>query len=864
MDEKVKGIYNKSCEEIFGELNTSTLGLNDKNIEKSKKKYGENLLKEKKKKNKAQVFLEQYKNLLVILLIIAAVISIFTGGIENTCVILAVITLNALIGTYQYSKTQKSLDSLKNLTKEYQKVIRNGTEQIINVSDIVVGDILLFSSGDIISADCRLISVNDFEVDESSLTGEAISVNKTDNIIIGEKLLADQTNIVFRGSKVVGGKAMAVCYAVGMDTEIGKIASLMEETDDTKSPLEKDIDVFSRHLALIIVIICLLVFFINIYNHVNLLDSLMFAIALAVAAIPEALFTILTIVLAIGTEKMAKEKAIVKDLKAVETLGCINVIATDKTGTLTENKMKVSKLYNNDQIFDKEAIFPQNSFFIQGLALCNDSSILDLESQSIKTDSSILSFLLEKKYDVFKIRKQNNRVMEIPFSSSRKMMSTVNMINGRKYMFTKGASELILNKCTKINNNDIERNISETDRIQLKNTIDCLSNEGLRVIAIGYKNITMKKEIDENDENELVFLGLVALSDPPKEKVKEAIEECLSLNIRPVMITGDHLGTAQAIGKLVGIEGASSVGSEYEDISNNLISDASIYARVSPADKIKIVSKMQEKNNIVAFVGDGVNDAPALRKADIGISMGINGTDVSKEAASIILLDDNYQTIVNSIKRGRGIYDNIQNVILYLISGNVAGLFMVIFTSMMDYPAPFAPVHLLFINLINDSLPAIGIGVDDNLGDKDKKPRKTNKKILNLHSGFKMCFQGSIIAICTILAFLVGMEENIYVARTMAFATLALARLFHSFNCRGDYSILKNVAYNKTLFSATIIGIVLVNLLLFVPFLQNMFLVTPLSELEIIYVYVFSLLPTFVLQIIIIIKELIKKLIKLL
>lgn len=848
-----KEVYNKSCDELFIELDSSSLGLNDEKIKLNKKKYGENVLKEKKKKNKAQVFLEQYKNLLVILLIIAAIISIFTGGIENTCVILAVITLNAFIGTYQYSKSQKSLDSLKKLTKETQRVIRNGIEQNINVSEIVVGDILLFLSGDIISADARVISSNDFEVDESSLTGEAISVQKNDKIIDGERLLAERTNIVYRGSKVVSGKAMAICYAVGMKTEIGKIAELMEETDDSKSPLEKDIDVFSRNLAFIIVSICIFVFFICLYNHVKLIDSLMFSIALAVAAIPEALFTIITIVLAIGTEKMAKEKAIVKDIKAVETLGCVNVIATDKTGTITENKMKVTKLYINN----KEVIsIKKGSFFEYGLALCNDSSIIDIDGDTIKTDTSILSYLIENKIDVLNIRKNNNRVFEIPFSSSRKLMSTVNIVNGRRYLFTKGACEVVLKKSSRINIDDIERKINDSDIKNIKTIIEKYSNEGLRVLGIGYKNITLKDKITEDDEAELTFLGLIALSDPPKLGVKEAIEECKLLNIKPIMITGDYVGTAKAIGAQVGINNFATIADSYKNMN---IKDIDIFARVSPQDKIEIVSKIQESGDIVAYVGDGVNDAPALRKSNIGISMGISGTDVSKEASSIILMDDNYQTIVNSIKRGRGIYDNIQNVILYLISGNIAGILMVLFTSILDLPMPFAPVHLLFINLINDSLPAIGIGVDDNIGDRDLKPRKTNQKILNFKSGTKMLFQGTIIAFCTACAFLIGLENNIYVARTMAFITLALARLLHSFNCRGEKTVFDNFVYNKTLTFAVLIGVILINLLIFVEPLQNIFIVSDLSQLDVLLVCFLSILPTILMQIILIIKKIFKK-----
>lgn len=848
-------VCNLSIEKVFNLLNSNKNGLNDDIVKENEKKYGKNLIVEKKRKNKAEVFLEQYKNLLVMLLIVAAIISVFTGGIINTCVILIVITLNAIIGTIQYSKAEKSINSLKKMTTSSQAVIRNGKYVVLKEEEIVVGDILVIKSGDIITADARIIECDDLEVDESCLTGESISVYKNADVLSGDNDILSKKNIVHRGSKVISGKAKAICFAVGMNTEIGKIASLIDNTKVNKSPLENAVNVFSKHLSLIIVIICGIIFLLGIINHIRVLDSLMFAIALAVAAIPEALFTILTIVLAVGTEKMAKENAIVKDLRVVETLGCVDVIATDKTGTLTENKMSVSSVYYNSQIYYDKI---DHQMMKNALCLCNDGNISNNNDKIVRTDDAILAFLQKNSIDFESIKNNYKKISEFPFNSKRKIMSTINMINGKKYLFTKGASEIIINKCSKININDIEKNLNNNIINEIKNVIHTFTSEGLRVIGICYKDITgLNINTDEKEEN-YVFLGLVALSDPPKAGVKEAIKECLELNIEPIMITGDHEETAKSIGRKVGITPKKTL--KGIEISNyESFKDVNIFSRVSPVDKIDIVTKIQKDDHITCFVGDGVNDAAAIKKSDVGISMGISGTEVSKEAASIILVDDNYQTIINSIKRGRGIFDNIQNVILYLLGGNIAGLFIVLFTSILDLPVPFAPVHLLFINLINDSLPAIAIGVDDNLGEESKKPRNSKIKILNFKSSIKIIFHGLLLFVSTLASFLIGLNTSIYTARTMAFATLALSRLFHSFNCRGNYSIFKTHKFNKMVYISLFTGLILVNLLLFIPALNDIFVIEALSEYEILVVYFWSLFPVAIIQSYLVLKDIIKR-----
>lgn len=854
--------YSIEIDKLYEIYGSSSSGLTNKQIELNKKKYGKNILDEKKTKSKARVFLEQFQDILVIILIISAIISLFTGGLESTIVIFFVISLNATLGTIQYFKAEKSLKSLKSLSSSITKVIRNGMEEKVASDDITVGDIVILDTGDVVSADIRLIKTINLQINESSLTGEALSVEKNANIIIKKDLpLAEQKNMVFSGSLVTEGRGLGIVVNVGMTSEIGKIARALKETKQDKTPLQNSLDEFSKHLAIIIIVICLTVFGLSLYRNIKLFDALMFAVALAVAAIPEALSSIVTIVLAIGTQKMVTENAIVKELKAVEGLGSITVICTDKTGTITQNKMSVREVFINKEVKMLDAIDKNkkiSKMFYGACVLCNNASLKTKDK--VSTEDALL-----KVYggDIKHYRNVNKRISEVPFDSNRKIMSTLNFFEGKNILFVKGANDVLINRCSYIINNEEIRKITSNDIFDIKKTSKSMSERGMRVIALCYKEMYGRRSISYKDEYELIFIGLVGLIDPPKEEAKQAISDTYIAGIKPVMITGDNKITALSIAKEVGIfkEGDLVLtGTELkkmtdEELDKNIF-DASVYARVTPSDKIRIVSSWQRNNQIVAFVGDGVNDAPAIKKANIGISMGKNGTEVSKDASSIILIDDNYSTIIKAVRNGRNIYDNIQNAIRFLISGNAAAILAVIYTSLLALPIPFAPVHLLFINLLTDSLPAIAIGMEDAKADLLKqKPRKPKESLISKKVLVKIVLEGLLISFFTILSYHIGLSTNQYAARTCVFLTLCSARLFHSFNCRSRYSIFTDKVKNKMMYLSFILGIILLNLVIFVPFLQPIFKVWELTKEQIIKCYIFSISPTIIIQLALLIKE---------
>lgn len=866
--------YNRDKQDVLNYFNVTYNGLTNKQVEENRKKYGKNELVEKESKSKARVFLEQFQDILVIILIIAALISLFTNELESTIVIFSVITLNAFLGTYQHFKAEKSLNSLKQLSSPMARVVRGGSEVIIPTSEIVVGDIVVIKAGDIISSDGRIIYAKSLEVNESSITGESQSVEKDDSTISSDDvLIADQKNMVFSGSLVSSGKGIYVTTKTGMNTELGKIATLLNASKSHKTPLQISLDEFSKKLALLIIIICIIVFGLSIYRSVTLLDSLLFAVALAVAAIPEALSSIVTIVLAIGTQKMATENAIIKELKAVEGLGCINVICSDKTGTLTQNKMEVYSVFSDNELKSVEEFNTKkqvNQLLLTCCYLCNDS-ILTLDQNKNATEVALVEFCKRKGISIYKEIEKKTRLSEVPFDSTRKIMSTLNKVNGKYYMFSKGAPDVILSKCSYIYVNDKVRRITAGDSYDINVNVKHLTTHGYRTIALAYKeydkDVSIEKQITYQDEKGLTFLGFLALYDPPRPEAKKAIAEAKKAGIQPVMITGDHKNTAIAIGKEVGIFSDGDLcltGSELDKISDEkldeIIGKVTIFARVSPEHKLRIVKARQINNDVVAFVGDGINDAPAIREANIGISMGKSATEVSKEAASIILTDDNYYTIVKAVKNGRKVYNNIQNAIMFLLSGNAAGILLVIYTTLLALPIPFAPVHLLFINLLTDSLPAIAIGMEEL--DEDflsKKPRKLNESLLSNRIIKIILFEGVLISIFTILSFHLGLKENVYVARTLTFGTLCIARLFHSINCRGTKSIFKNKVKNKAMIYSILLGMILINVALFVPFFQKVLQTHPLTKNQIILMYVYSIMPTIILQFILLVRQFRKK-----
>lgn len=876
---------------VLAGLGSGRQGIGSEEAEKRLKEYGENVLEETGRLQWWQVFLSQFKDLLVIILIVAAAVSMLTGDPESAMVIFAVLLLNAVLGTVQHQKAEKSLDSLKRLSSPEARVIRDGNSMIVPSALVVPGDILMLETGDMVAADGRLLEVYGLTVNESSLTGESLGVEKHTrpvNSKEGTVALADRTNMVFSGSLVTSGRAVAVVTATGMDTEIGKIAVLMNDTKEHKTPLQVSLDRFSGHLAMAIMAICGLVFLLSLYRREPVLDALMFAVALAVAAIPEALSSIVTIVQAMGTQKMAKEQAIIKDLKAVESLGCVSVICSDKTGTLTQNRMDVERIYVNHT--EQSPPWMGNEKGRSDVKLLLLSAVLNNNATGQDGDpmeTALLNMAREAGTIPGQVRLQCPRKGEIPFDSSRKLMTTVNEIEGRDIVFVKGAVDVLLKKCSRLANPAAQgtggtipsRTLSSSDRQRIMDQNSRWSAQGLRVLAFacrpleeegkgrGRSGFTDSKDRNGQDhtslsgrlEDNLVFLGLTAMMDPPRPESRQAVASARQAGIRPVMITGDHKVTAMSIAQRIGIfvpgdmavTGAELDRMAEEDLNRNL-EHISVYARVSPEHKIRIVKAWQNRGYIVAMTGDGVNDAPALKKADIGVAMGITGTEVSKDAASMILADDNFATIIKAVSNGRNVYRNIKNSIQFLLSGNMAGILCVLYTSLLSLPLPFKPVHLLFINLITDSLPAIAIGMEPpEEGLLKEPPRNPREGILTLSFVRDILVQGALIAAATMWAYTTGLNEGgAGRACTMAFSTLTLARLFHGFNCRSSHSIIR-LGLGSNLYSvmAFQLGVVLLAAVLFVPGLQIMFAAADLSLSQLTTLAAAAFLPTLVIQI---------------
>lgn len=857
----MKDWYQKSGEEVLTELHTTKEGLSSEEAAGLLASKGENILSEGKKKSTLRVFAEQFKDLLVVILIAAAAISMLSGNVESTVVIVAVIILNAILGTVQHEKAQKSLASLKSLSSPTAKVIRDGQKIEVDSRNVVPGDILLLEAGDMVVADGRILNNYSLQVNESSLTGESTNVDKEDNLIETDAPLADRTNMVYSGSLVTYGRAVVVITGTGMNTEIGKIASLMNATKEKKTPLQASMDQFSSRLAMVIMVICAMVFLLSLYREMPLLDSLMFAVALAVAAIPEALSSIVTIVQAMGTQRMAKENAIIKELKAVESLGCVSVICSDKTGTLTQNKMTVQDVYIDGKTMTPEDLDISSQlhrYLIYDAVLTNDSAIVEGKGIGDPTEFALLEMTGKINVSHHYLRDLMHRLEELPFDSDRKLMSTKYHLHSVPTVLTKGAVDVLLDRMTHIRTSEGVRELTDKDREEILHQNQRFSENGLRVLGFAYKEVDKDHVLSLNSENGFTFLGLISMVDPPREESKDAVADAKRAGIRPVMITGDHKITATAIAKQIGIfeEGDMAVtGAELdamtdEELDQN-ITKTSVYARVSPENKIRIVDAWQRRGNIVSMTGDGVNDAPALKKADIGVAMGITGTEVSKDAASMILSDDNFATIIKAVANGRNVYRNIKNAIQFLLSGNTAGILSVLYTSLMALPVPFAPVHLLFINLLTDSLPAIAIGMEpaehDLLGEK---PRDPKEGILTKDFLFKILLQGALIAAGTMTAFHIGLKTgSSATASTMAFCTLTLSRLFHGFNCRSKYSIFK-IGFSTNWYSlgAFLAGVILLSLVMFVPLLSRLFSVTALNGSQIAIIYGLAVIPTILIQ----------------
>lgn len=871
----MKQYYLQTKDEVLKEFKTGSDGLSTKQAEENLAKYGKNALVEGKKKTAFQVFLEQFKDLMVIILIIAAVISAFTGDLESTLVIIAVLILNAILGTVQHVKAEKSLESLKSLSSPSAKVLRNGEKIEIDSKDVVPGDIMLLEAGDMVTADGRILDNYSLQVNESSLTGESTNIDKADVDFDHEIPLGDRLNMVYSSSLVTYGRANVLVTGTGMNTEIGKIASLMNETKERRTPLQVSLDKFSSKLATAILIICAIVLGLQIWRGQPIMDALLFAVALAVAAIPEALSSIVTIVQAMGTQKMAKENAIIKNLAAVESLGSVSVICSDKTGTLTQNKMTVEDIYIGGEVLKPDQLDLGNQlhrYLLYDAVLNNDSSLKDGKSIGDPTESA----LLEMYHKVPGIDLGNNqlglsesdlrglltRQQEVPFDSDRKLMSTKHLIHTVPTIFVKGAIDVLLDRCDNIRIGDEVRPITDEDRKKILAQNEHFSENGLRVLTFAYKE--KDEDLAPETEHGFTFIGLVSEMDPPREESIEAVARAKKAGIRTVMITGDHKVTAVAIAKKIGIfsDGDIAVtGLELDKMSDEeleqKIEKIAVYARVSPENKIRIVNAWQKKDKIVSMTGDGVNDAPALKKADIGVAMGITGTEVSKDAASMILADDNFATIIKAVANGRTVFENIKNAIMYLLSGNLSAIITVLFASIGGFPVPFIAVQLLFINLVTDSLPALAIGMEPGAPDiLDRKPRDPKVGILDKSLITKVTLQGIIISVGVIAAFMIGRQTSAAVACTMAFSTLTFARLLHGFNCRSQHSIFK-IGFKNNWYSlaAFAVGTLLLALILFVPGLHSLFAVTPLTNTQLLWIIGLALMPTIIIQIVKVVQE---------
>lgn len=870
----MKEMYQLTAAQVMNHFGSSAQGLSSAQAAEHRHTSGWNELISAKAKPLWRIFLEQFQDFLVIILIIAAIISGLLGDAESAAVILVVITLNAILGTIQTRQAERSLTSLKNLSAPKASVLRDGTVMQLPARDLVPGDIVLLEAGDIVPADGRIIECVGFKIDESALTGESLSSDKIIDAISEQTALGDRRNMVFSGSFITNGRGKIVITDIGMHTEVGKIAKLLHHTSAKRTPLQTSLDSFGKKLSITILLFCGILFGISVFRGESIENAFLFAVALAVAAIPEALSSIVTIVLSFGTQKMAREHAIIRKLQAVEGLGSISVICSDKTGTLTQNKMTVEHYYVNGKTIPVKDVMPSNTahkLLYFASVLCNDAKI-EKENAGIgdPTEIALLQMEHQMHISISEIQANCPRIDELPFDSDRKMMATLHTCPKAEHtlaehilytekdhiQIVKGAVDVLLQRTDAVwtENGIIPFDKAEQNRIQKQN--QAYSAQGLRVLAFAYRELSAIDKLTFDHEKHLTFLGLIAMMDPPRPESKEAVATCIRAGIRPVMITGDHILTASAIAERIGIltpdtkacEGAILDTMSDEELQE-LVPKISVYARVSPEHKIRIVRAWQARGHVVAMTGDGVNDAPALKQADIGVAMGGAGTEVAKDAADMVLTDDNFSTIVSAVKNGRNLYQNILHAIEFLLSGNLGAILTVLVASLAGLPVPFAPVHLLFINLLTDSLPAIALGLEPHTADvMNKQPRDASSSILTGHFLKKISIEGLVIGAVTTGSFLTGLQQgNAILASTCAFGTLCLARLFHGFNCKSEKPVLftEKMWHNKWLLGAFVLGAVLITGVLTLPGLQNLFKVQTLTmpQLGMVYLYAFLSLP---------------------
>lgn len=892
-----KNWFSKTIKQTLQELQTDLeKGLTDEQINSKREEYGFNELKAKRKKTLIQKFIEQFKDFTIIVLIIAAIVSGIVGisegeGITDTIIILIVVILNAIIGVAQESKAEKSLEALQKLSDHASKVIRNGKMEIIPSKLLLPGDVVILETGDYIPADLRIVEAINLKSQESALTGESVPVEKQVNEIKDEKIgIGDRTNMLFSSSLITYGRGKGIVVETGMNTQVGKIASMLDNTNETVTPLQEKLNTLGKTLGMAALAICAIIFIIGLFYGKEPIHMFMTAVSLAVAAIPEGLVAVSTIVLAIGVQKMVKKNAIVKKLPAVETLGSASVICSDKTGTLTQNKMTVKKLYYNNTILNIEDIKQINEEakkLVLASMLCNDTKIapnLTLKGDPTETALVDMAFKLEFEPSIFE---QMPRVEEIPFDSDRKLMTTVHKVANKYIVYTKGGVDELLN-CSNgyIIRGEIKYDLEEFKKEIQKHNIE-MASDALRILALGYKELDHmpKKEEIQKLENDLIFIGMVGMIDPPRQEAKIAVEKCKTAGIKTVMITGDHKITAIAIAKSLGIlknEEEALTGKELEEMTDeqltNNIRNYSVYARVSPEHKVRIVKAWKAQGEIVAMTGDGVNDAPALKTADIGCAMGMVGTDVAKEAADVILTDDNFATVVSAVEEGRRIYDNILKAIQYLLSSNV-GEILVLFVAILLTPLiakwfgitnisalePLLPIHILWINLVTDALPALALAFDPANKDIMKsKPKDSKLGIFTKGMVFRVIYQGIMIGTLTLIAFLIGLSTTniegtkeyiehvkIEIGQTMAFSVLALSQLVHVFNIRDNKnSIFKTKPFNNMkLILAILVSALLMITILLIPTLRQIFSIWALPVENILEVICLVFAPIIVVEI---------------
>lgn len=898
MEKKQNLWFHKSVDETkeYFKLDEEN-GLSNEQVNENRQKYGTNELQTKKKKSTFVKFLEQFKDFMIIVLIIAAIISGVVGyiegeGITDSIIILIVVILNAVIGVIQENKAEKSLEALQKLSAHVSKVIRNGKMEVIPAKELVPGDIVVLDTGDYVPADLRIIEAVNLKSQEASLTGESVPVEKSANTIEQEEVdLGDRENMLFSSSLITYGRGKGIVVETGMNTEVGKIAGIINSAEETQTPLQEKLNKLGKTLGIAALVICAIIFVIGLLYGKDPIEMFMTAVSLAVAVIPEGLAAVSTIVLAIGVQRMVKRHAIVKKLPAVETLGSTTVICSDKTGTLTQNKMTVEKIFYNGKLLDAEEVKQNIDKNLEKLVyismLCNDTKISannELTGDPTETALVDMGFNLQFEKNIYD---KNPRIKEIPFDSDRKLMTTVNKINNKYVVLTKGGVDELLAKCNKYLYDGEERNDLENYKKVITKNNEDMAKDALRVLSMAYKEIDHEPTDEEmkDIEQDLIYVGMVGMIDPPRLEVKDAVDKCKKAGIKTVMITGDHKITAIAIAKSLGIlqgEEEALTGAELEkmsdeDLTKN-IRKYSVYARVSPEHKVRIVKAWQANGEIVAMTGDGVNDAPALKTADIGCAMGIVGTDVSKEAADVILTDDNFATIVSSVEEGRRIYDNILKAIQFLLSSNV-GEVITLFVAILITPllgnlfgidinliVPLLPIHILWINLVTDSLPALALAVDPPQKDvMDRKPNK-NKSVFTKGMIWRIVYQGILIGVITIVAFIVGLatpDENlpviegltneqikVEIGQTMAFCVLAFSQLVHVFNVRDNKtSIFKTGIFsNKQLILAVLASAALMLGILLIPALRHVFSIPVLPVGNILEIVVLSIMPLIVVE----------------